>query len=66
MELLGVEEEEEGEGARGWGGGKEAGDEGVGEVDDAGGGLGLEGEEIGDEVIRGGGGGGEGDEREEG
>lgn len=51
MELLGVEEEEEGEGARGWGGGKEAGDEGVREVDDAGGGLGLEGEEIDDEVI---------------
>lgn len=63
MELLGVEEEEEGEGAGRGGGGEEAGDEGVGEVDDAGEGLGLEGEEVGDEVV--GGGGEEGEEREE-
>lgn len=48
VELLGVKEDEEGEGARSWER-QDAFEEGIGEVDDAGiGGLGLEGLELGE------------------
>lgn len=56
VEVEGVEEDEEGVG---FGGGEEAGEGLVGEVDDAGGGLGLEAEKLGDEGGVGIGGGGE-------
>lgn len=49
MELESVEEDEERERAGGFGG-EEAREEAVGEADDAGVGLGLEREELGDDV----------------
>lgn len=50
MELLSVEEDEEVKGARS-GEREDAAEEGVGEVDDAGGGLGLEGGDFGDDGV---------------